>query len=48
MMKRALQKHVEDPVAETILGKTPQKGVALVIRFDKEKKETYCDVVEPQ
>lgn len=47
-MKRALQKHVEDPVAETILGKTPQKGVALVIRFDKEKKETYCDVVEPQ
>lgn len=47
-MKRALQKHVEDPVAETILGKAPQKGVALVIRFDKEKKETYCDVVEPQ
>lgn len=47
-MKRALQKHVEDPVAETILGKAPQKGVALVIRFDKERKETYCDVVEPQ
>lgn len=47
-MKRALQKHVEDPVAETILGKAPQKGVALVIRFDKAKKETYCDVVEPQ
>ncbi len=47
-MKRALQKHVEDPVAETILGKAPQKGEALVIRFDKEKKETYCDIVEPK
>ncbi len=45
-MKRALQKHVEDPVAETILGESPTKGSQLVIKFNKEKKETYCEVVK--
>lgn len=43
-MKRALQKHVEDPIAETILSQSPQKGTPLVIRFNPEKKETFCEV----
>ncbi len=45
-MKRAIQKHVEDPIAEAILGQAPQKGSSLVIKFNAEKKETYCDIVE--
>lgn len=41
-MKRALQKYVEDPVAEAILGKNPQAGDRLTIRFDSENKCTIC------
>ncbi len=44
-MKRAIQKHVEDPVAEAILGQSPKKGDALIIKFDKEKKMTLCEVL---
>lgn len=44
-MKRALQKYVEDPVAETILSKSPQAGQRMVIVFDQENKTTRCDIV---
>lgn len=46
-MKRALQKYVEDLVAETILGKAPKNGDRLTIVLNKEKNMTEC-VVEVQ
>ena len=43
-MKRALQKYIEDPVAETILGQAPKAGDRLTIVLNKEKNSTECIV----
>lgn len=43
-MKRALQKYIEDPVAETVLNKAPKAGDRLTIVMNKEKNSTECIV----
>lgn len=43
-MKRALQKYVEDPVAEAILGHAPKAGDRLTIVLNREKNTTECTV----
>lgn len=43
-MKRALQKYVEDPVAESILSNAPKEGNRLVIVMNKEKNSTECTI----
>ncbi|MBP5480219.1 MAG: ATP-dependent Clp protease ATP-binding subunit [Paludibacteraceae bacterium] len=43
-MKRALQKYIEDPVAEAILGNAPKAGDRLSIVMNKEKNSTECTI----
>lgn len=43
-MKRALQKYIEDPVAEAILGNAPKSGDRLSIVMNKEKNSTECTI----
>ena len=43
-MKRALQKYIEDPVAEAILGHAPKAGDRLTIVLNREKNTTECTV----
>lgn len=43
-MKRALQKYIEDPVAEAILGSAPKAGDRLSIVMNKEKNSTECTI----
>lgn len=43
-MKRALQKYIEDLVAEAILGNAPKAGDRLSIVMNKEKNSTECTI----
>jgi len=38
-LKRAIQKYMEDPMAETIIKSSPAEGDTMVVDFDKEKQE---------
>ena len=43
-MRRALQKYVEDPISESILGSAPKPGSKLTIVLNKEANTTECVV----
>ncbi len=43
-MRRALQKYVEDPIAEAVLGNAPKPGSRLTIVLNKEANMTECSV----
>ena len=47
-LKRAIQKYVEDPLAEEIIKTTLNEGDVIEVGFDKEKKEIVVKVVKPK
>jgi ATP-dependent Clp protease ATP-binding subunit ClpC len=47
-LKRAIQKYVEDPLAEEIIKTTLTEGDVIEVGFDKEKKEIIVNIVKPK
>lgn len=47
-LKRAIQKYVEDPLAEEIIKTTLAEGDVIEVGFDKEKKEIIVNVIKPK
>ena len=47
-LKRAIQKYVEDPLAEEIIKTNLTEGDVIEVGFDKEKKEIVVRVVKPK
>jgi ATP-dependent Clp protease ATP-binding subunit ClpC len=45
-LKRAIQKYVEDPLAEQIIGASLQEGDTIALSFDEEKKEISLKVIK--
>jgi ATP-dependent Clp protease ATP-binding subunit ClpC len=43
-LKRAIQKYLEDPMAETIIKSTLVEGDSMVVDFDKEKEEVTISI----
>ncbi|MEX0987355.1 MAG: ATP-dependent Clp protease ATP-binding subunit [Bacteroidales bacterium] len=43
-LKRAIQKYLEDPMAETIIKSSLAEGDSLIVDFDKEKEEITVDI----
>jgi ATP-dependent Clp protease ATP-binding subunit ClpC len=47
-LKRAIQKYVEDPLAEEIIKSNLVEGDMISIKFDDEKKEIKIDIIKPK
>jgi ATP-dependent Clp protease ATP-binding subunit ClpC len=47
-LKRAIQKYVEDPLAEEIIKTTLVEGDVIEVDFDKEKKEIVVNIIKPK
>ena len=47
-LKRAIQKYVEDPLAEEIIKSSPAEGDIIEVAFDKEKNEVFVQVNKPK
>jgi ATP-dependent Clp protease ATP-binding subunit ClpC len=47
-LKRAIQKYVEDPLAEEIIKTSPSEGDIIEVAFDKEKNEVFVQVIKPK
>jgi ATP-dependent Clp protease ATP-binding subunit ClpC len=47
-LKRAIQKYVEDPLAEEIIKTSPAEGDIIEVAFDKEKNEVFVQVLKPK
>jgi len=47
-LKRAIQKYVEDPLAEEIIKTSPAEGDIIEVAFDKEKNEVFVQVIKPK
>jgi ATP-dependent Clp protease ATP-binding subunit ClpC len=47
-LKRAIQKYVEDPLAEEIIKSSPAEGDIIEVAFDKEKNEVFVQVIKPK
>jgi ATP-dependent Clp protease ATP-binding subunit ClpC len=47
-LKRAIQKHIEDPLAEEIINSSLQEGDLININFDAEKKEISIKISKPK
>jgi len=47
-LKRAIQKYVEDPLAEEIIKNAPVEGDVIEVGFDKEKQEIVVTVIKPK
>jgi ATP-dependent Clp protease ATP-binding subunit ClpC len=45
-LKRAIQKYVEDPLAEHIINANLQEGDTINLGFDEEKKEVFVKIVK--
>jgi ATP-dependent Clp protease ATP-binding subunit ClpC len=45
-LKRAIQKYVEDPLAEHIINANLQEGDTINLGFDEEKKEVIVKIVK--
>jgi ATP-dependent Clp protease ATP-binding subunit ClpC len=45
-LKRAIQKYVEDPLAEHIIGANLQEGDTITLSFDEEKKEISLKIIK--
>lgn len=47
-LKRAIQKYLEDPMAEVIIKASIQEGDKILIGFDKEKEEIKIDILHSE
>ena len=47
-LKRAIQKHIEDPLAEEIINSSLQEGDLISISFDADKKEISIKITKPK
>jgi len=47
-LKRAIQKYVEDPLAEEIIKNAPVEGDIIEVGFDKEKQDIIVSVIKPK
>jgi ATP-dependent Clp protease ATP-binding subunit ClpC len=47
-LKRAIQKYVEDPLAEEIIKNAPIEGDIIEVGFDKEKQDIIVSVIKPK
>ena len=47
-LKRAIQKYLEDPLAEEIIKSNLVEGDLISIKFDDEKKEIKIDIIKPK
>jgi ATP-dependent Clp protease ATP-binding subunit ClpC len=47
-LKRAIQKYVEDPLAEEIIKNAPVEGDIIEVGFDKEKQDIIVTVIKPK
>ena len=47
-LHRAIQKYLEDPLAEEILNMHVKPGDVLMVEFDKEKDKLYFTVKDPK
>lgn len=47
-LKRAIQKYVEDPMAETIIKHTVKEGDTLKVKYDKENDQIHIEVERPK
>ncbi|MCD6065600.1 MAG: hypothetical protein K0S33_426 [Bacteroidetes bacterium] len=47
-LKRAIQKYVEDPLAEEIIKSSPAEGDVLEVGYDKDKQEITVNLVKPK
>ncbi|MBR9832668.1 hypothetical protein GYB57_11025 [bacterium] len=47
-LKRAIQKYLEDPLAEEIIKSNLVEGDMISIKFDDEKKEIKIDIIKPK
>ncbi|KAA3648883.1 MAG: ATP-dependent Clp protease ATP-binding subunit [Bacteroidetes bacterium] len=47
-LSRAIQKYIEDPLAEEIIQSNLVDGDLISIKFDKEAKEIKIDIIKPQ
>lgn len=47
-LKRAIQKYLEDPLAEEIIKSNLLEGDLISIKFDEEKKEIKIDIIKPK
>jgi len=47
-LKRAIQKYVEDPLAEEIIKNAPVEGDIIEVGFDKEKQDIVVTVIKPK
>ncbi len=47
-LKRAIQKYVEDPLAEEIIKSNPAEGDVLEVGFNKEKQEIHVTLIKPK
>ena len=47
-LKRAIQKHIEDPLAEEIINSSLQEGDSINITFDTDKKEISIKITKPK
>ncbi len=45
-LKRAIQKHLEDPMAEVIIKASIQEGDKIEVSFDKENEKVMIDIVQ--
>jgi ATP-dependent Clp protease ATP-binding subunit ClpC len=47
-LKRAIQKYLEDSIAEEIIKNNPQEGSQIFIDYDKKKNEIYIKTTKPK
>ncbi len=47
-LKRAIQKYVEEPLAEEIIKNAPIEGDIIEVGFDKEKQDIIVSVIKPK
>lgn len=47
-LRRAIQKLIEDPLAEEFIRNTPAEGSVITVDLDEEKKELTFDIKEPE
>ncbi|MCW3070229.1 MAG: ATP-dependent Clp protease, ATP-binding subunit ClpC, partial [Bacteroidetes bacterium] len=47
-LKRAIQKYLEDPLAEEIIKSSLSEGDVIEVNFDKEKQEIMIKISKPK
>lgn len=47
-LKRSIQKHIEDEVAEQLLNQNANNGDTLLIDYDSSNKKTFCKIIKDE